>query len=64
MIQGAFLRKTIIDIFHKKLGTRAASRVVKQLKISDPRKLGNIRKMLDVGADAAWCPAFLPGIKL
>ena len=40
--------KTILDIKYNKLGTRVASRVAERLK-----KLGNIRKMSNLGGDAA-----------
>ena len=34
-----------------------------QHKTQDLRKLGNIRKMLNVGGGAAYWPVFLPEIK-
>ena len=42
--------KAIID---KKCGTGLASRVVKQLKVKDLRKSGNIRKMSTLDGDAS-----------
>ena len=32
-------------------------------ELPNVRKLGNIRKMSNVGGDAAQCPVFLPEIK-
>ena len=46
--------KTILDFQDNKLGTRIASRVAERLKdLTDLRKLGNVRKMSNVGVDAA-----------
>ena len=56
--------KTILDIQYSKRGIRVASRVAKRLKTQDLRKLGNIRKMSNLGGDAAQCPVFLLEIKL
>ena len=44
--------KTILDIQYNRLGTRVASRVAERLKTWDLRKLGNIRKMSNLGVDA------------
>ena len=52
--------KTILHIYDNKLGTRAASRVAEQLKTQDLWKLQNIRKMSNVGGDAAQHPVPLP----
>ena len=43
----------IIDISYNKLGTRVALQVAERLKTLDLRKLGNIRKMSNLGEDAA-----------
>ena len=43
----------ILDIYHNKPGTRVVSGVAERLKTYDLRKLGNIRKMSNVGVDAA-----------
>ena len=52
--------KTILDIYHNKLAKRIASRV------AEPglKKLGNIRKMSNLGGDTALSPVFLTEIKL
>ena len=42
----------ILDIQHKNLGTRVASQVAERLESKDLRKLGNVRKMSNVGGDA------------
>ena len=55
--------KTVFDIWHIKLSTRVASQVAEQLRTSDLRKLGNIRKMSNVGVEAAQCPVFFPVMK-
>ena len=44
--------KTILDIQYNKLGTRVASRVAERL-----RKLGNIKKMSNLGGDAGLVPS-------
>ena len=41
--------KTILDIYHNKLAKRIASRVAEP----DLKKLGNIRKMSNLGGDTA-----------
>ena len=42
----------ILDIEHNKFGTEVASRAAKRLKTKDLWKLGNIRKMSNVGGGA------------
>ena len=42
----------ILDIEHNKFGTEVASRAAKRHKTKDLWKLGNIRKMSNVGGDA------------
>ena len=54
----------ILDIQHNKVATRVASRANERLQTQDLRKLGNIRKMSNLSADAAQCPVFLSEIKL
>ena len=38
-----------LDIYYSKLGIRVSSRVAERLKTYDPRKLGNIRKISNLG---------------
>ena len=45
--------KTILDIWHNKLATRVTSQVTEWLKTQYLRKLGNIRKMSNLGGDVA-----------
>ena len=58
----------MLDIWHKKLDTRVGSQATERLKTSrvaeQIRKIGNIRKMLNMDGDAAHCLVFLPEIKL
>ena len=54
--------KMKIDIWYNKLGTRVASRVTKQLKTQDLRKLGNIGKISNLGRGIAQCPVSLTEI--
>ena len=45
---------TTLDFQDNKLGTRIASRVAERFKdLTDLKKLGNVRKMSNVGVDAA-----------
>ena len=44
--------KTILDIYQNKLGTGVASWVAKRLGIEDLKKLGNIKRMSNLGWDA------------
>ena len=50
---GIATSKTMLDIQYNKLGTRVASRVAERLKTQDLRKLRNIRKMSNLGGNAA-----------
>ena len=56
--------KTELDIQYSKLGKRVGSRVAERLKTQDLRKLGNIRKISDLGRHKAQCPVSLQKIKL
>ena len=56
--------KTELDIQYSKLGKRVGSRVAERLKTQDLRKLGNIRKISDLGRHEAQCPVSLQKIKL
>ena len=47
--------KRKLDISYSKLGIRVASRVTKRLKTQDPRKLGNITKISNLGGHIAQC---------
>ena len=47
--------KTKLDIQYSKLGIRVASRVAEGLNIQDLRKLGNIRKISNLGGHIAQC---------
>ena len=54
----------MLDIYHNKLGTRVASRVAEGTKTYERlRKLGNTRKMSNLGGDAAQRPVPPPKIK-
>ena len=46
--------KTKLDISYNKLSARVASRVAEQTKITDLRKLGNIRKISNLGAQSPF----------
>ena len=58
----------MLEIWQKKLATWVESQVAERLKTSRVaekiRKIGNIRKMLNMDGDAAHCLVFLPEIKL
>ena len=56
--------KTKLDIQYSKLGIRVTSRVAKQLKTQDLRKLGNIRKISNLGGHIVQCLVSLQELRL
>ena len=56
--------KRKLDIQYSKLGIRVASRVAERLKTQDLRKLGNIRKISNLGGHIAQCLVSLQELRL
>ena len=56
--------KMTLDIQDNNFGTRSASPVAEGLKTQDLRKLGYVRKMLNLSGQNSQCPVFLPEINL
>ena len=55
--------KTKVDVQYSKLGIQVTSRVAERLKTQGLRKLGNIRKISDLGGHIVQCLVFLQELR-